>query len=45
MLAEYFAGRVRDALRERGFDRLTRLELEVEESPGQSATYLLALGA
>jgi 6-pyruvoyltetrahydropterin/6-carboxytetrahydropterin synthase len=42
MIARYFAGRVRDALHERGFHSLTRLELEVEESPGQSATYLLA---
>jgi 6-pyruvoyltetrahydropterin/6-carboxytetrahydropterin synthase len=44
MIAGYFAGRVRDALRERGVGTLTRLELEVEESPGQSATYVLVLG-
>ncbi|HEU4699070.1 MAG TPA: 6-carboxytetrahydropterin synthase [Gemmatimonadales bacterium] len=44
-LAEYFAHRVREGLAAKGFANLTRLELEVEESPGQSATYRLALGA
>lgn len=44
MLAEYFAHRVREGLSAMGFGNLTRLELEVEESPGQSATHRLALG-
>ncbi len=39
MLAEHLAGRVRTELREHGYGHLTRLELEVEESFGQSATF------
>lgn len=38
-LAEYLAGKVRDELASLGVTHLTRLDLEVEESPGQSATY------
>jgi 6-pyruvoyltetrahydropterin/6-carboxytetrahydropterin synthase len=43
MLAEYLAGRVRAALAEDGYSHLTSMEVEVEESFGQSATYRLAL--
>jgi 6-pyruvoyltetrahydropterin/6-carboxytetrahydropterin synthase len=43
-LSRYFAERTRAALAARGIDRLTRLEVEVEEGPGQSATYAMALG-
>ena len=43
MLAEYLAGQLRDELAVRGATNLSRLELEVEESPGQSATVRLAL--
>ena len=39
MLAQYLAGRLRDALRELGVTSLVALELEVEENFGQSATY------
>lgn len=39
MLAEYLGGRVRDALAAGGHSHLRLLELEVEESFGQSATY------
>ena len=39
MLAQYLAGRVRDAMRELGVRTLTAIELEVEENFGQSATY------
>ena len=38
LLAAWFAERVRADLAERGA-RIHRLEIEVEESPGQSATY------
>lgn len=44
MLAQYIALGVRDALAAEGFTHLTGLELEVEESFGQSATYRTALG-
>jgi 6-pyruvoyltetrahydropterin/6-carboxytetrahydropterin synthase len=43
MLAEYLAERVRAALAEDGYTHLTSMEVEVEESFGQSATYRLAL--
>ena len=39
MLAEYFADAVRTELQRRGFVHLDALEIEVEESPGQSASY------
>jgi len=35
-LAEYFVGRVRDALRERGASNLTSVTAGVEEAPGQA---------
>ena len=38
-LAEYLAMQVRDELAASGVTHLTRLEIEVEESPGQTATY------
>jgi len=43
MLAKYFAHRVRDELISVGVQNLSAIELEVEESFGQSATYRLAL--
>jgi 6-pyruvoyltetrahydropterin/6-carboxytetrahydropterin synthase len=43
MLAEHFALEVRTALARQGADRLSLIEVEVEESPGQSATYRLPL--
>jgi 6-pyruvoyltetrahydropterin/6-carboxytetrahydropterin synthase len=43
MLAQYLGTRVRDALARGGYANLTRLELEVEESRGQSAIYREAL--
>jgi hypothetical protein len=39
MLAQYLAGRVRDALKATGAPHLTSIEIEVEENFGQSATY------
>jgi len=42
MIAQYFAIRTRDALVEMGIRNLTAIEMEVEESFGQSATYRLA---
>jgi len=39
MLAEYFAVEVRNALRAAGHEHLTRLDIEVEESPGQSGGF------
>jgi 6-pyruvoyltetrahydropterin/6-carboxytetrahydropterin synthase len=39
MLAQYLAGRLRDAMRELGLRTLTAIELEVEENFGQSATF------
>lgn len=44
MLAQYFAQRVRDALSAQGIHNLSAIEMEVEESFGQAATYRLALG-
>jgi 6-pyruvoyltetrahydropterin/6-carboxytetrahydropterin synthase len=43
MLAEYFALRVRDDLRKEGLDHLDAIEVEVEESAGQSGYYALAM--
>jgi hypothetical protein len=43
MLAEYLALRVRDDLRAEGLTLLTALEVEVEESKGQSAYCKLRL--
>ena len=43
MLAQYLAEGVRQALLDTGISNLTRLEIEVEESFGQSATYRLAM--
>lgn len=42
-LAEYLAIQVRDELRSSGVTHLSRLEIEVEESPGQTATFGVAL--
>jgi 6-pyruvoyltetrahydropterin/6-carboxytetrahydropterin synthase len=39
MLARYLAGRVRDELKAGRATQLTRVEIEVEENFGQSATY------
>jgi 6-pyruvoyltetrahydropterin/6-carboxytetrahydropterin synthase len=39
MLAQYLAGRVREALAASGEVALTAVEVEVEENVGQSATY------
>lgn len=39
MLAEYFAVEVRNALQAAGHTHLTRLDIEVEESPGQSGGF------
>ncbi len=44
MLAQYFAHRTRDELLTIGLRNLTAIEMEVEESFGQSATYRLAVG-
>ena len=41
MLAEYLAGQLQDELSVRGVTNVSRVELEVEESPGQSATVRL----
>ncbi len=43
MLAEFFATAVKRELAERGFEHLQGLVIEVEESPGQSASYSAAL--
>jgi 6-pyruvoyltetrahydropterin/6-carboxytetrahydropterin synthase len=45
MLAQYIGSRVRDELIRGGYTNLTLLELEVEESFGQSATYREVLAA
>lgn len=45
MLAQYLAVRLRKELEAEGHTHLTLLELEVEESFGQSATYRTALAA
>lgn len=39
MLAEYFATTMQADLQARGYGHLAELEIEVEESPGQAATY------
>jgi 6-pyruvoyltetrahydropterin/6-carboxytetrahydropterin synthase len=44
MLAQYFAHRTRDELGRIGVRNLTAIELEVEESFGQAATYRLGIG-
>lgn len=44
MLARYFAHRVRDDLGSQGIQNLTAIEMEVEESFGQAATYRLTVG-
>lgn len=41
MLAQYFAQRVRDELVAQGVSNLSAIEMEVEESFGQAATYRL----
>lgn len=43
MLAEHFATEIRAALDAQGVTHLTLIEIEIEESPGQSATYRLPL--
>ncbi|MBA2627465.1 MAG: 6-pyruvoyl tetrahydropterin synthase family protein [Gemmatimonadales bacterium] len=43
LLAEYLGIQVRDALAAEGIRHLALLELEVEESPGQAATYRTTL--
>lgn len=43
LLAQYLGTRLRDELARGGYAHLTRLELEVEENYGQSATYREAL--
>ena len=43
MLAQYFAHLLRDELKLLGINNLTLIEMEVEESFGQSATYRLPL--
>ena len=45
VLARYLADQVRAALAERGVENLSALQLEVEESPGQTAVYRLDLAA
>lgn len=45
MLAQYFCTRVREELQRSGYTHLTLLELEVEESFGQSAIYREVLTA
>lgn len=42
-LAEWLAGRLAEALRGRGADNIASLTVTVEEAPGQSASYSLAL--
>ena len=43
MLAEHFARLVREGLENEG-GRLTAVEVEVEETIGQSGTYRMAMG-
>lgn len=45
MLAQHFAHRTREELLSLGIRNLTAIEMEVEESFGQSATYRLGFGA
>jgi 6-pyruvoyltetrahydropterin/6-carboxytetrahydropterin synthase len=42
-LAEYFAGRLRAALTERGATNVSRITAGVEEMPGQAGWYMLSL--
>jgi 6-pyruvoyltetrahydropterin/6-carboxytetrahydropterin synthase len=44
MLAQHFAQRVRDELVGQGIRNLSAIEMEVEESFGQAATYRLSVG-
>ena len=44
-LAEWLAVRLADDLRGRGATNLTSVAVTVEEAPGQSATYVLALAS
>ncbi len=39
MLARYLAGRALEELRKLGASKLTAIEIEIEEAPGQSAVY------
>ena len=43
MMAEWFAREMKTKLVEAGHGHLTLLEVMLEESPGQSATYRLSL--
>lgn len=43
MVAEYLAHRVREDLRREGLAHLDAIEIEVEESPGQSGYYRLSM--
>lgn len=45
MIAEYLANQFRDDLRKEGLTRLEAIEVEVEESFGQSGYYKLAMGS
>lgn len=45
MLAEYFATAVREELERRDFEHIAELEIEVEESPGQSASFRAVVAA
>ena len=44
-LAEWFAGRLREALAERGATNLTSITVGLEEMPGQTGWYTERLGA
>jgi 6-pyruvoyltetrahydropterin/6-carboxytetrahydropterin synthase len=44
MLAQYLAGRVREELVASGAVQLRAIELEIEETFGQSATYRASFG-
>jgi len=44
MIAQYFASRTRDDLLGMGIRNLTAIEMEVEESFGQAATYRMGMG-
>jgi hypothetical protein len=44
MLAQYLSARVRAEVEEMGMAHLTAIEMEVEESFGQSAVYREVLG-
>ena len=45
MVAEYLAHRVREELLQEGLSHLDAVEVEVEESPGQSGYYRLSMKA